>query len=221
MIVASVVSALAVDGWIEERGERRAEAEYRTLLRAEFEQSLHEVEADRLERSTILDRSQRLLDWAADPASSGLPPTLPLDSVSAWLGDLIDYRYYTPTPVVIEDLLASGSFGVLEDDELRRLILRLRQEEDRMQVVEERERDWIDAHLAPLIARELPLETIADRTADPAAVDRTLRRVFGETEVRSLVLVRIDRTDTSQRFSGGLARILEALTDSLASGAGS
>lgn len=56
MIVASVLSALALDGWIAERGERRAEAEYRTLLRAEFLQNLEEVEADRAEGNLVAIR---------------------------------------------------------------------------------------------------------------------------------------------------------------------
>lgn len=215
MIVFSVLAALALDGAAEERSERRQEREYLGLLQGEFRESLAEVQSDREARETIMARTRWLLDWAAGAAPEGVTDPLPLDSLSNWLGDLSDFRYYTPVQVVTEDLLSSGSFGVLESEEVRRLILALRLEEDRITVVDERERDFVATRIEPVLARRLPLEQIAGRAGDADELRRTVRALFNETEMRNLVRMRLDRTDTAYRFSGGLSLLLQALVERL------
>lgn len=215
MIVFSVLAALALDAAVSERTERRQELEYLGLLRDEFEQSRAEVLSDRQEREAIVERTNWLLAWAEDAPPEGVPAPLPIDSLARWVGDLTDFRYYTPVQVVTEDLLSSGSFGLLESDEVRRLILALRLEEDRITVVDERERDFVATHIEPVLARRLPLEQIEMGTGDPDEIRTAIRALFREPEMRNLTLMRLNRTDTAYRFSGGLSRILQSLVEQL------
>ena len=215
MIVFSVLAALALDAAAAERAERRQEVEYLGLLRGEFEESRAEVLSDREAREAIMTRTNWLLDWAAGVTQEGVPDPIPLDSLARWVGDVTDFRYYTPVQVVTEDLLSSGSFGLLESDEVRRLILALRLEEDRITVVDERERDFVADRIEPVLARRLPLEQLEAGTGDPEEIRRTIRSLFGESEMRNLTRMRLNRTDTAYRFSGGLSLLLQALVEQL------
>jgi len=217
MIVFSVLAALALDAAASERLERRDELEYLDLLRDEFEQSLSEVASDREAREAIMTRTRWLLDWAAGTTQDGVPDPLPMDSLARWIGDLADFRYYTPAQVVTEDLLSSGSFGLLESDEVRRLILSLRLEEARIVVVDAREREFAANRIEPILARRVPLEQIDTGTGDPDEIRRDVRALMSEPEMRNLTLLRLNRTDTAYRFSGGLALILQALVEELQS----
>lgn len=229
-IVFSILVALGIDTAADVWSERRSEAEYLGLLREEFAESRDELEADRRARETIGRRSRTLLAWAAGRAPQGeargaLPPVdydlaaipspLPLDSAVAWVGSIRDFRYFTPVQVVLDDLVSSGSFGVIESAEVRRLILRLRQEEERIAVVEERERDFAARRIEPWLARSLPLEAMENGTADTGEVERRLRALALEPEFRSLLELRLSRTETAYRFSGGLSRLLRTLVQEL------
>lgn len=215
MIVFSVLAALALDAAASERTDRRDETQYLALLQEEFEASRAEVASDREARRAMMVRTESLLDWAAGDALNGMPDPLPIDSLHLWLTDFADYRYYTAVQVVTEDLLSSGSFGLLESDELRRLILALRLEEDRTVVVDERERSFIDDRIEPVLARRLPLEDIANRRGDPEWIRRQVRTLFTEPEMRNLARMRLERTAIAFRFSTGLERILETLVATL------
>ena len=215
MIVFSVLAALALDAAASERAERRDEAQYLELLRDEFQGSHAENQFDREAREAIMARTGWLLDWAEGRVQEGVPDPIPMDSLWNWLGDVADFRYYTPVQVVTADLLSSGSFGLLESEEIRRMILELRLEENRVTVVDERERSFVEAHIEPLLASRLPLEQMRAGTGDQAAIRQQVRDLFSEMETRNLVLIRLDRTDTAFRFSGGLSRILQQLVETL------
>ncbi len=217
MIVLSVLSALALDAAAEERGERRVEREYLGLLKGEFAESHAEVTSDREARAAIMARTRWLLDWSAGEVLGGLPRPVPIDSLVRWLGDLRDFRYYTPVQVVTEDLLSSGRFSVLQSEELRRLMLAFRLEEDRIAVVEARERTFVADRIEPVLARHLPLEAMETGVGDPATQRAAVRALFQDSEMRNLTRMRLDRTATAQRFSSGLMFLLEALAKQLES----
>ena len=93
------------------------------------------------------------------------------------------------------------------------------QERDRLTVVELRERDFVAEHLEPYVVGAIPIEpspTPQDRVFWGPTVNRAdLERATSDPSFRSLITLRIDRTDLAHRFSIGLGRTIDRVLEEL------
>lgn len=212
-IVVGIVLALLLDqGW-RTASDRLEEREAIAGLRAEFETGRSELAADQQARREALVRLERLLAVA-----DGGPAVHP-DSVAAYTAAMLDYRFYTPSHPVLDDLIASGRLHLLRSDALRYRIMRYLQERDRLAIVEERERRFSADRMEPWLLDHLPLgpprtpddELLWGPHVDPESLDDALL----DPSFRTLLVLRVERTDIALRFSSGLGRSLEAALASL------
>lgn len=214
-IVVGIVLALLLDhGW-RTVSDRFDEREAIAGLRAEFEAGRSELAADRQARRDALLRLERLLAVA-----DGGPAIHP-DSVAAYTAAMLDYRFYTPSHPVLDDLIASGRLHLLRSDSLRYRIMRYLQERDRLAIVEERERRFSADRMEPWLLDHLPLgpprtpddEVLWGPWVNPGALDAAVL----DPSFRTLLVLRVERTDIALRFSSGLGRSLEAALAALES----
>lgn len=212
-IVVGIVLALLLDqGW-RTASDRLEEREAIAGLRAEFETGRSELAADQQARREALVRLERLLAVA-----DGGPAVHP-DSVAAYTAAMLDYRFYTPSHPVLDDLIASGRLHLLRSDALRYRIMRYLQERGRLAIVEERERRFSADRMEPWLLDHLPLgpprtpddELLWGPHVDPESLDEALL----DPSFRTLLVLRVERTDIALRFSSGLGRSLEAALASL------
>lgn len=212
-IVLSILLALLLDALWDYRGDRAREREYLTGLRQEFEASARELAQDDDARGVILARVERLLEASRNRAG---PP--PRDSLGAWTASTLNYRFYTPAHSVLEDLISSGSLGLIRSDSIRRLILVYEQARDRLEVAEERERAFIADELEPHLARSLRLDDYLGRGSldmDPV-LERPppvgpYRDLLADPTYASLLLLRWERTEVTRLFAGNVGRTIERL----------
>ncbi len=212
-IVASILVALFVGAGWEWLMDRQDEAEYIERLVEEFRTGHVELRSDQEARRAAMRGSRRLLA-AAD---SGLPAED--DSLRALSAALVEFRYFTPTHPALDELIAAGRLDFLRSSDLRQALMSYIQERDRLAVVEERERDFVAEQLEPYVVNAieiLPPPTPDDPDFWGPAVDREdLGRAVADPVFRSLLTVRIDRTDIALQFSVGLGRRIEAVLDEL------
>jgi hypothetical protein len=117
VIIAGVLIALTVDGWVEARRDRRAEAEYLARLGAEVAIDIDEI-ADRLagiDQHEVASRAA--LAFFDQPA--GVGDTLYLVRTLHSAGMFDPFRYERST---FDDLLSTGGLGLIRSGDLRQQI---------------------------------------------------------------------------------------------------
>ncbi len=213
-IVIGILLALILGAGWEWLNERWSEAEYLEGLEAEFERGVLELQVDMEAREAILYRTRTLLTLPDGPAAG-----LPTDSAGAYAASLIDFRYFTPTHPVLEELIAGGRLEVLRSETLRRALLKYILERDRLEVVEARERDFAADLMEPFLVERLALEPrwAADDSsfAGPLVDAAELARLARDPAFRSLLVLRADRTDIALRFSRGLGFSIDSVLGAL------
>ncbi|MEJ2206343.1 MAG: hypothetical protein P8170_19810 [Gemmatimonadota bacterium] len=207
-IVLGVLVALVLGSMWEYLGDRLREGEYEAGLLQEFNNAHLELAADQAARDTILERTERLLD----PTFSG---TLHPDSLPPYLATIVDFRFFTPSHPVLEDLIAGGKLDLLQSDALRSAILRYVQERDRLEVVEERERRFVSEQVEPYLVRTLMVSLRPEDELYFSTGTEEFEAMLRGREFRTLMALRWDRTDLARRFATGLgfriADVIEAL----------
>lgn len=207
-IVIGVLVALVLGSMWEYLGDRLREREYEAGLLQEFRNARRELAADQAARDTILGRTERLLDPVL---ASRIPP----DSLPSYLASIVDFRFFTPSHPVLEDLIAGGNLDLLGSGPLRSAILRYTQERDRLEVVEERERRFVSEQVEPHLVRNLrvslrPADELYFST-DEGGFDAMVER----PEFRTLMALRWDRTELARRFATGLGFRIEDVIEAL------
>lgn len=213
IIVVSILLALLLDAAWDYRGDRAREGEYLAGLYDEFRASREELALDERARAVILGRLDRLLAASRDPGA--IPPP---DSLGGWTASTLNYRFYTPGHAVLDDLIASGSLGLIRSDSIRRLLLRYEQARDRLAVAEERERSFIADELEPYLARALRLDDyLGSGTMDRDPVLATpppvapYRRLLADPTYASLLVLRRERGEVTRLFAANVDRIIGRL----------
>jgi len=209
-IVVGILLALLLGAGWEWMNERWSEAEYLEGLEAEFERGVYELDQDIEAREAILFRTRSLLTLPDDPEARLSP-----DSAAAYAATLIDFRYFTPTHPVLEELIAGGRLEILRSERLRRALLTYILERDRLEIVEARERDFAALQMEPFLVDRLSLRPrwAPDDSsfAGPRVDADELTRLAGDPQFRSLLVLRSDRTDTALRFSKGLGFSIDSV----------
>ena len=145
---------------------------------------------------------------------------MPYDSAMKILGSFRNFRFYTPTHPILQDLQSSGRFDLIESQELRNLLTEYIQEKDRLAVVEERERWLISNLLEPYLAKQLDLGILLSEVDTTGTFNEYKRflNISKSPELGSLIYMRRERTESALRFSGRVNKIIDdvkALLDKL------
>lgn len=215
-IFAGILLALFADAAWDYSVDRRREAEYLTGLRDELVVSARELDNDERVRNAGLESIAATLDAARGDSN------LPDDSVPNSIISLLNYRFFSPSRAVLDDLIDSGTLRIIRSDRLRFELQHYRQQLDQLAVIEERERDLIAELLEPWVAGAvrmdnlLPLQSY-DQRVDVAPVDATaFRSMLQSDEFASLAFMRWERSRTASIFGRNLGTTIDRLIEILA-----
>jgi hypothetical protein len=182
LLIVGILIALAVDGWIDDRRDARAERQYLGRLQRDLDRNLAILdEYIAFEQRQTADgiRAYRALRGAGDDDREG---------IAASLNHLANRRTLWLVRATYEDLLATGNLGLIRDAASRDSIVRLYQEIERTMAVIDRNNmvlvdqlyglPLLDSGLvAPRFTTNLPgtlaeslseLQSRIDLAADPA-----------------------------------------------------
>lgn len=208
-ICFSILLALFMDASWEQYQETRREREYLDGLHSEFAESRRELASDQQRRRQIEQLAIQLLD----PETGDPSPRI----TAAELAVVTDYRFYTPSHSVLEDLISSGSLNLIESRALRLALMDYVQERDRVQVAETREREFVARQFEPWLVKRLPLNRVMrDRDGGGPPIEG----LIGDPEFESLLWLRLRRTQTSLRFAEYLEEVIEEIIGEIESARG-
>jgi len=182
-------------------------------LRAEFRVAAREIANDMDARSEILLRTDQLLEARQSTAFRTAA-----DSIPALLGDLLNWRFYTPAHAVLNDALESGRLELIRSDSIRRALMAYIQARDRLPVFETLERDFVTERLEPYVGSRVALDAVMSPGVAGSTLDVEASRfdsLLREDHFGSLLYLRRERSDQAQLYSaavqGRIAEVLNSL----------
>lgn len=214
-IFAGIALALLADASWDYSSDRRRESEYLSGLHTELVASALEIEYDERARSAGLETMARALAAARGDA------VLPADSAPAVVVALLNYRFFSPSRAVLDDLIDSGNLRIIRSDTLRFELQRYRQQLTQLAVVEEREREFIAETLEPYVAGALrmddllALQSYDDPIEDPPTDTSSFAAMLEDDEFASLAFMRWERSRTASNFGRGVGITIDRLIDIL------
>ncbi len=199
-IVVGILLALAADAGYRYLADRASESEIVDSLRVEFAADVDELRADQQHRAEKLASIDLLK--AVRKGDVGLPA--PEILANALLNSL-DYRFYTSSHPVLDDLLATGRLELIRSDELRYALMVFGQARSRIAVVEQREREFVATQIEPFLAARLDLDALAAESPDELTSSLlTVSELFGDKFFGSLLYLDRERTQSSTDFADNL-----------------
>lgn len=189
VIMISILVALLVDAWWDDYQDRQHEIDYLGDLREEFGYARAELGRDQDRRRDMMEALRAFLD---DETSAN----------ARLLNEMLDYRAFNPSHPVLEDLVGSGNFRLLEDNRLRLALLRYQQDVDRLNVGELRDREFVSDRVEPFLLNHVRLEAhFGGRLPGRGdALTDDLSPLNNNDTFRNLALLRWNRLETSVRF---------------------
>ena len=199
-IVIGILLALAANAGYQYVADRTSESEILGALRVEFAADVEELRADQRHRNQKLASIDLLK--AVRKGTIGRPT--PEILANALLKSL-DYRFYTPSHPVLDDLLATGRLELIRSDELRHALMDFGQARSRIAVVEQREREFVATQIEPYLASRLDLEALEAESPDELASSLlAVSELLGENYFGSLLYLNRERTQSSTNFAENL-----------------
>jgi len=205
-IVVGILLALGADAGRQYLLDRQSEREILAALRIEFAADVAEITRDQAERTEKLAS----IDLLRDVRAGAVAPPSP-DVLADALLKTLDYRFYTASHPVLDDLLQTGRLELIRSDELRYALMIFGQRRSRIGVVEQRERDFVADQFEPYMGAKLDLEVLASHSADEvvAALD-DVSGMLAERNFGSLLYLNRDHTNLSLAYG---EQLLAAVTD--------
>jgi len=199
-IVIGILLALAANAGYQYLADRTSESEILAALRVEFAADVDELRADQQHRKQKLASIDLLK--AVRNGTVGLPTPKILAHA---LLDSLDYRFYTPSHPVLDDVLATGRLELIRSDELRHALMVFGQARSRIAVVEQREREFVATQIEPFLASRLDLGTLDAKSTDELASSLlTVSELLMDNYFGSLLYLDRDRTQSSTDFADNL-----------------
>lgn len=116
VIVASILVAIALENWNDDRKDRKLETSYLQAINAEFKENLEQFKLAQKMHQKSLDASRKLLIECQ--------MTKPNPDSLARFGYSMMFAYtFNPSQSSIESLLSTSSIEIIQNLELRRLLL--------------------------------------------------------------------------------------------------
>ena len=168
LLVSGILIALAVDNWMDERREARAERQYLELLGRDLEQDLETL--DEIRRFEEAQVAASVLVFRG--LRAGVAPQ-DREAVSAALSQLTSRRTLRLRRAAYTNLLSSGELRLIRNTALRDRLVRLYENNERAQTIRDRNnQEYVDRMymtylldeglVAPRPARSLPSVTRSD-----------------------------------------------------------
>ncbi|GJM10779.1 MAG: hypothetical protein DHS20C11_30550 [Lysobacteraceae bacterium] len=204
-IVFGIMLALFLDALWQDYEKLALEDEYLKGLALEFAKAEEELVSDQERREEILGTIDYMLDQKALPAEM---------KIQHIIGRLYDFRFYTPSHSMLEDLLSSGRLHYLRSDDLRRALLRYIQEKERLQAVEVRETQFAADYVEPVLVEHFDLRELY---YEENGVDQSQRllALLSDPSFTNILVLRAGRTETSLRFGNYLTSWIERVRELL------
>ncbi len=198
-IVLGILLALAADAARQYAADRGEEKEILAALRVEFAADVREIGNDQESRTVKLAAIERL-----SRVHAGLADLPPQDSLASVIEQIINYRFYTASHPVLDDVLSTGRLDLLRSDDLRRALMLFGQERSRTGVVEQEERTFVSGQLGPYLSHRLDLEAILSPRSPRQLTDglKAVPALLADPTFGSLLNRDRVRTDVSYRFAG-------------------
>lgn len=214
-IVVGILLALAADAGRQYLTDRAAEREILAALRVEFAADVTEIEADQDHRAQKLAAIDRLSEIQA-----GLQPGPPPDSLAADVLRLLDWRFYTASHPVLDDIQSTGRIGLIRSAGLRRALMAFGQERSRIAVTEQQDRELVARQVEPFLAARVDLETLASSHPGEARRSATLilPPIVTDATFRSLLYLSRERTMASRDFAARLRETVSTVQKALEGG---
>jgi len=212
-IVVSILLALLGDAAWGYRGDRADEKYLLEGLRAEFREAGTEISSDIDARSEILLRTDQLLEARHATSVHTVP-----DSIQAILGDLLNWRFYTPAHALLNDAIESGRLELIRSNRIREALLTYVQARDRLPVFEVLERDFVTERLEPYVGSHVALDVVMSSGVAHSALAGEAARfdaLLDEDDFGSLLYLRRERSDQAQLYSSVVLRRIEEVLSSL------
>ena len=206
-IVASILLALAAESVWSYRGDRADERRLLEGLRAEFVEVVVELESDLTARREIISRVRILSD-------ARLGGSVPVDSIPLIVSALLNWRFYTPGHATLDDVLSSGRLDLIRSDDVRRSLMAYVQQRGRIGVFDERERDFVSAHLEPFLLERVSLDELLNGAT--ASESSRFVSLVSDDAFGGLIELRLRRTLEASTFSRLVRRAAMDVQESLA-----
>jgi len=219
-ILVSILLAFAIDAAWGMHLDRRREWSYLERLRAEFLENREDLVQDRADRERIIGEFAYIL--GATAARDEASPR----EIGTRLRNLGgNFRFYSPTHAVLNEIIASGDLGLFRSGELREALLRYDEEHERLRGVETAEQEIQRNVVVPYLATHL--ETLPWQSDDDLrligvrpAPTQDPRRWLSDPAFQNMILLRWQRARTVQSYSAPVLtqvdRVLAVLDSVLA-----
>jgi len=205
-IVVGILLALGADAGRQYLVDRASEREILAALRIEFAADVSEISRDQAKRIEKLASLDLLRDVRAGAVAMPSPAVIADALVLA-----MDFRFYTASHPVLDDLLGTGRLELIRSDDLRRALMVFGERRSRIGVIEQREREFVASQVEPYVGARLDLEALVSDTPDKvAAALIDVSDTLGDKAFGSLLY--LDRGRTNQSLAYG-ELLLAAVTD--------
>ena len=184
LVVIGILIALQINNWNEGRKDRTKEVIILEQLRSEFNSNLEQLDQKIRIRNVQLLDAQKLLSYIDDPASRIK------DSVEKAMTSTIGYATFDP---IENDLAASGSLRLIQNDSLKSLLSRWTSE---LVQVTESEQTWHryrDNQYLPFLIQRTQLRS----QRDAAMKERFLGQFLIDVDNDDAMGLRVDSLGTS------------------------
>ncbi|MFD1314657.1 DUF6090 family protein [Namhaeicola litoreus] len=206
LVVLGILIALQVNNWNEDRKKLHEEKSIIEGLKSEFESAKKEIIADIEDRNKSI---QVVISTLERHTGKNLTK-IPQDSVKYFLDELMQYRFYTPSHPVLDDLQSSGRFNLIKSEELRFLIRDYIQTKERIKMPEEKERRFVLEQMAPFLSERIALGKLFE--SDQYELDREkLDHLMNDEFFGSLLYIRKNTIKSSQQYSRILLKNIETI----------
>ena len=205
-IVVGILLALGANATYQYSADRADERKILAALRVEFEADIVEIDADQKHRVEKLAAIQLLLDVGPGAAGGSSP-----QAFAAAVEATIDYRFYTASHPVLDDVLTTGRIDLIRSDAVRQALMRFGAARSRIGVVEQLEREFVSSRMEPFVASRLDLASLgaASPVPTPDAIE-AVSVLCTDPHFRSLLFLDEKRTKSSHGFAELLReRVLE------------
>lgn len=200
-IVMSILLAFAIDAAWDARGQRLRERSYLERLLTEFRDNRQDLIEDRADRDRILAGFAYVL------SATGAPELASPSEIGSRLQNLSgNFRFYSPSHAVLNELVASGDLGLLRSDSLRHALLRYDEEQQRLAGVEESEQAIQRIVVVPYLAAHIEvLPWLPPQQLDQLGISPTAsqdpRTWLRDPAFQNMILLRWQRARTVQNYS--------------------
>jgi hypothetical protein len=147
LVVAGILVALAIDGWISDSRDRQTEVVYLELLARDIEGIRHQVDLQ-------IEFEKERIDTAvtAYAALTTSDPTTKRAEIGSLLALLVTRRTLGLSSATYDQMVSSGHLQLIRDHELRNMIVRFFAELERVErVTDNNNRELIDDVFIPFI----------------------------------------------------------------------